>query len=68
MEVMSMFKKLFDGIIDICKPGIDDPICQFGGSSQNSDRQSISTAADENAKGIWQKVKKVGSTISGKKS
>jgi hypothetical protein len=61
-----MFKKLFDGIVDICKPGIDDSMCQFGGSLQNSNKKSISAAADEKSKSIWQKVKKVGSTISGK--
>ena len=59
-----MFKKLFDGIVDICKPGIDDPMCPFGGSSQNSDKQSIPAAADKNSKGIWQKVKRAGATIS----
>ena len=63
-----MFKKLFDGIIDICKPGIDDPTCAFGGSPDNPNQQSISAAQDDKSKSVWQKVKKSVSTSSGKNS
>jgi hypothetical protein len=40
MEEMLMFSKFFDGILDICKPGTDDPMCQFGGPLKNSNQQS----------------------------
>jgi hypothetical protein len=65
---MLMFKKLFDGIVDICKPGTDDPVCQFGSQPQHSNQNSNSTAAEEKPNGVWKKAKKAGSAIYSKKS
>jgi hypothetical protein len=42
-----MFKKPFDGIVDICRPGKDDPICQFGGSTDNSETLSAAASSTE---------------------
>ena len=42
-----MFKKLFDGILDICKPGDDEPICQWGGTSESKNRESNPENSDD---------------------
>ena len=66
-----MFKKLTNkifGTVDLCNPLTDDPMCEFGVAPDNPDKQSTLAAADENPKGIWQKVKGVGPTISRKTS
>lgn len=63
-----MFNKLFDGILDICKPGTDDPMCQFGGPLQKSNRKPTLSATEERPTSIWQKVKNFGLAVSGRKS
>jgi hypothetical protein len=52
-----MFKKLFDKIVDICKPGIDDPTCQFGGSTANTDRKTMSAHTDNQPETVGKKEK-----------
>jgi hypothetical protein len=68
MEEMLMFNKLFDGILDICKPGTDDPMCQFGGPLKNSNQQSKPPVTEKKSNGIWQKVKNLGRAGSAMKS
>ena len=56
-----MFKNLFGGGIEICRPGTDDPICQcqFNGSFEYSNHPSILTPSEDKSKTLWQKVRQV---------
>lgn len=47
-------KKLFD-IVDICKPGIDELICQFGSPQQESNQHSYSAKQRKNLMTFYKK-------------
>ena len=36
-----MLKKLFRSVFDICRPGVDDPSCAWGGSSQKQPGKNV---------------------------
>ena len=52
-----MFKKLFDGILDICKPGTDEPFCQWGGTSEKSSQELVSSKSDHESNTVRGKEK-----------